>query len=213
MDPVLSIALNRRADRARFVCALSTADDRTIRFRNYERGNNPSDSTFTNCTIWEAARATSAAPFYFPTARVNGVKFWDGGLENNNPVDEVWAEKGRERAACVVSLGTGISLQKKARSWLPALGKGKKILGNVTKTEGRHRNFQEKMENEGVPYFRFNPPTAEDNIGLADYKKLPLLERHTRAYLAREDTKAELRRCAEILVAESSHHLLNGYGG
>jgi hypothetical protein len=44
--------------------------------------------------IWEVARATSAASFYFPTALIKGVNFWEGGLANNIPIDEVWIQRG-----------------------------------------------------------------------------------------------------------------------
>lgn len=36
--------------------------------------------------IWEAARATSAAPTYFERIKVGGYELIDGGLEANNPV-------------------------------------------------------------------------------------------------------------------------------
>jgi patatin-like phospholipase/acyl hydrolase len=39
-----------------------------------------------NIKIWEAARATSAAPTYFKAMEVNGHKLIDGGLGANNPV-------------------------------------------------------------------------------------------------------------------------------
>ena len=191
-------------DDSRFACALMTKEDINIRFRNYllPDGSVP---PFANCAIWEAARATSAAPFYFPAAKVNGIKFWDGGLENNNPVDEVWAEKGPGRPACVISLGTGASRRKgTTKSWIPAVGIGKRILRSVTQVEGRHRNFKERMENEEIPYFRFNPSTADDNIGLAEYQKFDKLEQHTLNYLQRDDVQSDLRECARILVGQKA---------
>lgn len=36
--------------------------------------------------LWEAARATSAAPYYFKPLEVNGETFVDGGLQANNPL-------------------------------------------------------------------------------------------------------------------------------
>ena len=36
--------------------------------------------------LWEAARATSAAPAYFPSLQVGDHKFVDGGLQANNPM-------------------------------------------------------------------------------------------------------------------------------
>lgn len=39
-----------------------------------------------NIKVWEAARATSAAPAYFEPIVVGGVKLVDGGLGANNPL-------------------------------------------------------------------------------------------------------------------------------
>lgn len=37
------------------------------------------------CSVCDAARATSAAPTFFPLQRINGRSFVDGGIEFNNP--------------------------------------------------------------------------------------------------------------------------------
>ena len=42
--------------------------------------------------ILEAARATSAATSYFEPVTTRGLKFVDGALGANNPVNEVWTE-------------------------------------------------------------------------------------------------------------------------
>jgi hypothetical protein len=74
-------------------------------------------------TIKTAARATSAAPTYFPPASWYGGKdqgrseFWDGGLLNNNPIDQLWRARldlvgpldPPPKVACVLSLGTSWS--------------------------------------------------------------------------------------------------------
>ena len=69
------------------------------------------------CTIWEAARATSAAPSFFKEIRihdpVDGTSeyFIDGGVAYNNPSEialkeagKMWKNVGR---FCLVSVGTG----------------------------------------------------------------------------------------------------------
>lgn len=38
--------------------------------------------------IWEAARATSAAPHYFDAMLIDGISFVDGGLGYNNPAPQ-----------------------------------------------------------------------------------------------------------------------------
>ncbi|KAI1176857.1 acyl transferase/acyl hydrolase/lysophospholipase [Nemania sp. FL0916] len=63
--------------------------------------------------IWEAARATSAAPGFFKPITIGNDEFADGGLGANNPIGSLWTEMlgvfGAARATgCFLSLGTGI---------------------------------------------------------------------------------------------------------
>jgi predicted acylesterase/phospholipase RssA len=68
------------------------------------------------CPIWQAARATSAAPTYFPPAWVKvpapGGWYIDGGLKRNNPSEVALAEARKywktARRFCIVSIGTAV---------------------------------------------------------------------------------------------------------
>jgi predicted acylesterase/phospholipase RssA len=186
---------------------LKKEDNSAVRFRAYPHPDGAT-TDFQNCKIWEAARATAAAPFYFPTAVVDGVKFWDGALANNNPVMEVLSERSllypRRPVNCVVSLGTGFSERKPTKSIFTAMGKGKQVLKNVTNVNLNHERASEQLRADDIPYFRFNPSTSEDEIGLADYKLLDALSDHTERYLGREQTKAFIRHCASLLYHRSN---------
>jgi predicted acylesterase/phospholipase RssA len=67
------------------------------------------------CPIWQAARATSAAPSYFRPAWVNvpapGGWYIDGGLRRNNPSEVALSEARKYwkvvRRFCIVNIGTG----------------------------------------------------------------------------------------------------------
>jgi len=64
----------------------------------------------TTAPLWVAARATSAAPTFFPPCIYTGRAFIDGGLLNNNPSNHAVAEAARlfpHRPIILVSLGCG----------------------------------------------------------------------------------------------------------
>jgi hypothetical protein len=66
------------------------------------------------CAIWEAARATTAAPTFFKPIRIKHLDGWflDGGLKRNNPAEVALEEASklwpRVRRFCLVSIGTGV---------------------------------------------------------------------------------------------------------
>ena len=66
----------------------------------------------TKCKIWEAARATSAAPTYFRPANIAGHWFVDGGLVANDPSMAALTEAaalfgGTENINMLLSVGSG----------------------------------------------------------------------------------------------------------
>ena len=87
------------------------ADGPPTLFRSYNcKGHNAN-----KCAIWEAARATSAAPTLFKPIRIEnpppGATFVDGGFLYNNPAELAISEAQRiwtsVKTFCLVSVGTG----------------------------------------------------------------------------------------------------------
>jgi len=192
----------------RFVCAFPKSGYRAIRLRAYKPENPLATEDYSDCTIWEAARATAAAPFYFPIAKIRGKKIWDGGLSYNNLVSEVLREAtdlfGEHSVSCVVSLGTGMrpaNLKPKKSIW-PVLGKGKKVLERVTDVQQPHKEFEEDRKREKFEYFRFSPDIKGDRIGLADYKMIEKLRTYVDEFLRDPATDTALGSCAELLARE-----------
>jgi predicted acylesterase/phospholipase RssA len=80
-------------------------------FRSYECEGHNADM----CAIWEAARATSAAPTFFKPITIESplprATYVDGGLQNNNPTELARAEAQKiwpkAKRFCIVSVGTG----------------------------------------------------------------------------------------------------------
>ena len=80
-----------------------------VLFRTYQ-----SREVHSDCRIWEAARATSAAPTFFKRIDLGGKQpFIDGGLGRNNPsrlvLDEAKHLFGSRQLGLLLSVGTGMT--------------------------------------------------------------------------------------------------------
>ncbi|KAK0640201.1 Calcium-independent phospholipase A2-gamma [Lasiodiplodia hormozganensis] len=97
-----------------FVMAVQSkaANNREPMFlRSYQ--NPLKESEIPNIKIWEAARATSAAPYYFKPIQVGRYELVDGGLGANNPLGWLWTEVlgvygASRKTQSFLSIGTGI---------------------------------------------------------------------------------------------------------
>jgi len=128
--------------------------------------------------LWEVARATSAAPTYFPPARLEG-GLWnliDGGTYANNPALCAYAEARQTHPkdeVLLVSLGTGRHAQP-IRYRPGLLGWAKPVLDVAF--DGVSRTTEYQMEQllppvRGVPrYYRFQTALAagEDDMDNID---------------------------------------------
>ncbi|KAJ6050172.1 uncharacterized protein N7446_005589 [Penicillium canescens] len=79
----------RKASRVLFICATLAEEGTSLLLRSY--ATQPDDysrlEVLNHTTINEAVGATSAAPTYMPEVEIQGLRCWDGGLLNNNPID------------------------------------------------------------------------------------------------------------------------------
>ncbi|KAK5214220.1 hypothetical protein LTR47_004556 [Exophiala xenobiotica] len=219
-------ALVKESQGQMFMCATLADKGESILLRNYAPPFPPlpvtagaQDLDFNTITIKEAARATSAAPTYLKEVDIQGLKFWDGGLLNNNPIDQVWDNRGdlvsREaknpRIKCIVSLGT--THPEHESSIRPGRGISRffntitKTVAFATNTEAKHRDFDRNMRQHNrrrpekqTAYFRFNAPTDHEQIDLGDYLRMPKLVQYTEEYLKRPEVDNLINECAEILA-------------
>jgi predicted acylesterase/phospholipase RssA len=149
-----------------------------------------------DCKIWEAARATTAAPTFFKRIVISGPGdarvYADGSVGCNNPIMQVLEEAALvfpgQQVACVISIGTGqartIAVPKP--SWhqqvLP-LDIVKAIQGIATDCE---RSAQEVAQRfQGLPnvYFRFNVEQGMQNVRLSGWERLDEVATHTNQYM------------------------------
>ena len=163
--------------------------------------------------MWQAARATSAAPTFFPPIRFGSfAQNWvDGRLRHNNPVralyDEarrIWPTQAGRKIGCIISIGAGDPP-------LHAVGKrGKDLLQALVKistdTKQTARKFRDGMEHLPVAdrfkYFRFNAGQTVADIGLEEWKVFDRLTGATNDYL--NDSRNLMEECAACLGSLAS---------
>ncbi|KAK4167469.1 acyl transferase/acyl hydrolase/lysophospholipase, partial [Cladorrhinum sp. PSN259] len=137
-----------------------------------------------DCTIWEVARATSAATTFFgpiKTGRDN-IAFIDAAFGYNNPCEVLLAEADRaipgRQTSCIVSIGTGlkgaIGVSPKPFTLLKAL------TNMATNSLAVHSRLQETFSREQPQkYWRFDEDVAISEIKMDNWKMLQSIAGHT----------------------------------
>ena len=170
--------------------------------------------------MWEACRATSAAPTFFDPVQIGPYKqsFIDGGLGYNNPIFKVYDEAQNiwpDRTVVATSIGTGE---------VPGIAFGgnlKKIAESITKivtgcdvVADDFYNASKAMVAE-ERYFRFSVIHGLGSIGLEEHKHIGEIVDQTQEYLSRGEPQTKLKRCIKALLQERINngngiYLLNG---
>jgi predicted acylesterase/phospholipase RssA len=182
------------------VCAICEGHHKAARIRSYlpRKRENRDTSSY---KIWEAARATSAAPIYFPAMEINDHRYFDGGMDCNNPILEVVDEAKDEfpgaHIVSIVSVGTGKGKVVEPHGGL--INVVYAVLHRLTNTEAQHEEFMRREEFEYFKssYFRFQ---ADNNLGIIDLAavdKMDEIASITKHYLEDEEVKRSIVRCAE----------------
>lgn len=187
-----------------FVSAVPKGHHAAERIRSY-RSIDPNARDTSTYTIWEAARATSAAPMYFPTITVQGQTYFDGGLDCNNPIVEVIKEARLEipgsRIKTVVSIGTGSAKVSEPEPHL--LNVILSFIQRATETEARHQEVlkDDAFNDVRAGYYRFQGKFDLGEIDLADAERLDEIEKLAQRYIDSEEGKKTIESCAARLVA------------
>ncbi|OCK74101.1 FabD/lysophospholipase-like protein, partial [Lepidopterella palustris CBS 459.81] len=128
-------------------------------------------------SIWEVARATTAAPTYFQYINIDNRKFLDGGFAANNPVTEIFNEvqfmNGGDESVIklLLSIGTGLKKPPPSRDskshwgYIPYLfNLVREAIRKSTDCEKEHdymnrlTNGQHGADHTRIPYYRLNVP-------------------------------------------------------
>lgn len=176
-----------------------------------------SPKTRSICSIWQAARATSAAPRLFKRIKIgppgSAINYVDAGIGFNNPVNKVLEETsmvfGRDRSlSCIVSVGAG---QKGVTSYdqpdhferlLPR--KLIKALKDVaTDTDRVAHEMSERFYTAGI-YYRFSVDQGLETVSLDEWKRLDVVRLHTKNYLKKTDIGDTVDKLVAILIDPSN---------
>ncbi|CAH0002317.1 unnamed protein product [Clonostachys byssicola] len=189
-----------------FVCA-SLSNTQTICLRNYRSSLEDNIS----CTIWEAARATSAAPTFFdPITLSNGLTFRDGALRGNNPIYELIREADCEasgvRIRAIASIGTGLPRTIAISNHLTSIAKACARI--ATDTENTANRFYQSFCLPGCKYedcyFRFNVEQGMQGIGLHEWQKVDIMTSSTLSYMQEVSVATKLAQCASKLLGKTA---------
>ncbi|KAK9497495.1 hypothetical protein O3M35_004201 [Rhynocoris fuscipes] len=184
-------------------------------FRNYGNPYNRSSEYHGGFqhSMFEAIRASAAAPTIFEEFRTGNILHQDGGIIVNNPTAVALHEAKllwpNEHISCIVSCGTGRydplpmtdqlrNLKEGSTSWKSMLDK---ILESATDTESIHTLISDILP-EGV-YFRLNPHLS-GMVSMDDIndERISRLEEDTNMYCRRNEEK--FVEISKILVTKRS---------
>ncbi|KAK3694715.1 hypothetical protein B0T22DRAFT_477445 [Podospora appendiculata] len=209
-----------------FVCAV-TAKNQTAprRFRGYvlddELDLDYDKDWDKDCMIWQAARATTAAPGFFKSVSIlsGSVKeeFLDAAMGYNNPIGEVLDEAGKIidsscKIGCVLSLGTGTREKGLNESCCDLSWCIKVIclMKNITTdSERMHDMAKNRFTDFSSTYFRFSVPEAAAKVKLGQYKKMDGLKKTTLEYLG-SSVKSDIDKVINVLSNGSTEGLTIG---
>ncbi|OCK86885.1 FabD/lysophospholipase-like protein [Cenococcum geophilum 1.58] len=162
--------------------------DITTLFRSYDHSARPSVIGLeynprvlqrSVLTIPTACSCTSAAPSYFKSVEVNGRRYIDGGVEENNPAKVAWNEAlqmvnpgglpAQLFPKALVSIGTGRTKAQSRFGWTSFV---QWTVKNITETQRNHNDVTGfAAAQPGSSYFRFDVPHNPHGLpykGLAD---------------------------------------------
>ncbi|KAK4443660.1 hypothetical protein QBC34DRAFT_476804, partial [Podospora aff. communis PSN243] len=195
-------------------CKVMVSVTRTITskadvIRNYT-SHHPTQENY-DCSIWEAACATAAAPMFFQSVKLGtgGEEWCDGAMRRNNPINEAIDEVSREgeRAwqgrpvGCVISIGTGVvdtvSVSNSTGDFL------KSVIKIMTDSEDVADAFLRSVLGQRLhrnrQYFRFNVPQGMQTVRLDEWKEVEKMKAVTTEYLSKHDVGDAVKSCAQSL--------------
>lgn len=171
-------------------------------FTTYDKSD-----AYNGCSIWQVARATSAATTFFKSITLgrDKVEFIDAGFGHNNPCEVLIEEAQRQfpnhSALQVLSIGTGlgsvVTIKDSRKAILSAL---KDMASSSTMVAERV-----KYRNDLGQYCRFNVDRGLEDITLSDWEQTSTISAHTGNYT--KANRGKIERLAKTFVNDHRGHI------
>ncbi|OJJ96527.1 hypothetical protein ASPACDRAFT_63446 [Aspergillus aculeatus ATCC 16872] len=168
-------------------------------FKTYD-----TSSAFSSCTIWQIARATSAATTFFKSIKIgrDDIEFIDAGFGYNNPCQILIEESKQQFPGCeqrlVLSIGTGLGDVVTIRDTRMSIVRALAAMATSSRRVARDLL---NIYGENGHYYRFNVDRGLDDITLSDWERSSTISAHTHNYL--DDERSRIRRCVDDLIDAS----------
>jgi len=167
-----------------------------------------------NSHIWQAARATSAAPTFFKRIKIDGEHdYIDGGIVCNNPAQQVLDEARRigknRRVDCILSVGTG----RAQTVGLPYPNILQRLLPTdiinvlrrlATDAERTASELDNRYRNTPGVYFRLNFELGSQKIPLEEWTRMTEVTNYTIQYLRDTEVSQKVDDLVHILAGMSA---------
>jgi len=185
-------------------------------------GSYESHKTHPECKIWEAARATSAAPTFFKRIEIGRAQpFIDGGVGRNNPswvvLDEANALFGVRPIGCLVSVGTGqidaVSIRRPGffQHMVPT-DVVNALRAIATDCEDTHEHMLRLFAQMPTTYFRLNVEQGMQGMKLSEWERLSKVEAHTAQYLRTKEVEEKLALLGKIITVPKARLTIEQLG-
>lgn len=150
-------------------------------FKTYD-----TSASLDGCTVWQVARATSAATTFFKPIRIgrDEVEYVDAGFGYNNPckvlIDEAQTQFPDRKRMLVLSIGTGLGDVVKIGDTRMSILTALKKMATTSKKVALQ--LKREFGDDGV-YYRFNVDQGLQDVTLSDWEKSSNISAHTTNYL------------------------------
>jgi hypothetical protein len=196
----------------RFVCARNAHDLTAgipVLFRTYKSPKNNA----LDCAIWEAARATSAAPTFFKSIDIGPLglrqSYIDGGIGLNNPTAQILEEVGLlfpdRRVSCVISIGTGkkkiIDIPKPVLfQRVVPMDVINAVVGIATDCEVISEAMARRFQHVQNVYFRFSVDRGMQGVLMEEWDKMNEVSAYTQQYMKMQNVDRSIEDAVDALL-------------